>query len=720
MIHMRRGALKRGLFFSALILSVTSDIIARPPTKHRVTIEDLETLKRVQFLQLSPDGKQLVYVVQGEKDIWLVATHHGSLPQRVAKGILPEWSPDGKRLAYYSDVSGTLQIWILDIGSGRSEQMTQLEGGINPDPRTAINGWVYDPLLYAWSPDSRKLVFASRVVSERASRDDDQNPTHASPPVPVAIKMKGPLVLTRDTPPDWTLSGVFRSGSDNSPWLNRKSGENANAESAVSVQPLEVNQLFIIDIGIKIIRQLTKDESLYFNPDWSPDGKSIVCASSEGRSLVGYGEGITNIYKLDIATGHKIALTTGPGDKRLPHSSPDGLWVAYSGGAHFGQQGVHVVSAAGGKSYYLTSSLNRSVKEFHWSSDGRSIVICYQDGVSWPIARIAFPIGTIEQLTRDAPAFRWRTTVSLSGSLAWEQSDGSSHGVIAMLPSGGNSPYTLVDLNPQIKDWELGTQEVVRWKNSRDEQLEGILIKPAGYQEGRKYPLIADVYPKAIGNWFMGWGMMGNQAWASMEYAVFFPNARAPNVWMNAFKTESFDQAARGATGWDVTVDDIMSGVDALISRGIVDPGRMGLYGFSNGGGVVEYLVTRTSRFRCAVSVAGALSVDWARQFFLHTADPMVPTIAGVTPWDSPQAYVQLSAVYHLEKVTTPMLLADGDNDGDFLLNTIEMYNGLRWFGRNVTLLRYPDQGHGFTREALRDFWERENTFFDAYLKSPD
>jgi len=69
MIHMRRGALKRGLFFSALILSVTSDIIARPPTKHRVTIEDLETLKRVQFLQLSPDGKQLVYVVQGEKDI---------------------------------------------------------------------------------------------------------------------------------------------------------------------------------------------------------------------------------------------------------------------------------------------------------------------------------------------------------------------------------------------------------------------------------------------------------------------------------------------------------------------------------------------------------------------------------------------------------------------------------------------------------------------------
>jgi len=89
-----------------------------------------------------------------------------------------------------------------------------------------------------------------------------------------------------------------------------------------------------------------------------------------------------------------------------------------------------------------------------------------------------------------------------------------------------------------------------------------------------------------------------------------------------------------------------------------------------------------------------------------------------LNPWDNPTDYIALSAVLHVNKVTTPMLLADGDDDGDFLLDSIEMYNGLRWFGKEVVLLRYPGQGHGFTGWALQDFWERESAFFDKYLKS--
>jgi len=158
--------------------------------------------------------------------------------------------------------------------------------------------------------------------------------------------------------------------------------------------------------------------------------------------------------------------------------------------------------------------------------------------------------------------------------------------------------------------------------------------------------------------------------------------------------------------------------VDKLINDGIVDPDRMALYGFSNGGAVVNQMVTRTSRFQCAVSVAGATSVDWPRRFFLHTLEPWISKLAGMTPWDDPQALIQLSAVYHLDHVTTPMLLADGDDDGDFLLNTIEMYNGLRWLGRDVTFVRYPGQGHGFTGWAMRDFWEREVSFFAKCLKA--
>ena len=84
---------------------------------------------------------------------------------------------------------------------------------------------------------------------------------------------------------------------------------------------------------------------------------------------------------------------------------------------------------------------------------------------------------------------------------------------------------------------------------------------------------------------------------------------------------------------------------------------------------------------------------------------------------EDPKAYAELSAVFQLNKAKTPMLLADGDDDGDFLLDTIEMYNGLRSEGVDVTLLRYPDQGHGFTGPAMTDFWRREMAFFDRYLK---
>jgi len=197
---------------------------------------------------------------------------------------------------------------------------------------------------------------------------------------------------------------------------------------------------------------------------------------------------------------------------------------------------------------------------------------------------------------------------------------------------------------------------------------------------------------------------------------VFWPNARAPHTWMNAYREAGFGEAGKGPKGWDVTLDDVLSGVDELIRGGIVDPDRMGLYGFSNGGGVVNDLVTRTNRFKCAVSVAGVYP-DWLLPAFPHT-DTTIPTFeGGVSPFDDPAAYVQLSAIFHLKAVTTPMLLAVGDNDGDFLLGTIELYNGLRWLGKDVTFLRYPGQGHGFSGAALKDFWERETAFFDDHLK---
>ncbi len=666
-------------------------------TKHRVTLHDLETLKMFDYLALSPSGDMLAYVV--DENIWLIDCHLGSIARDLGKGSVPVWSPDGRHLAYYATHSDGSQLFVFHLGSDQFEQVTHLNGGVNPDPSTRINGFYYDPLTFGWSPDSKSLVFASRVA--RPDRDDSAG--KSADTLSDKTGYQGPMVLNATSPSELALKDVFTHG------LSR--GMDGSTES-----PTTVSQLFVVDIHEKLVRQLTNDPLVYFNPNWSPDGKSILCASSEGRPLAGFGGGGTNIYLIDVVAGTKTRLTTGTDDKRLPQWSADGRWLGYLGGKHLETQSVFVVPSMGGRPINATSELARSVMEFHWSSRSDSIVVSYQDGVSWAIANVDVGTRHFESVAPGVTAFMWPMSVAASGTLAWSQSDAASRGVVRILPGKDRAPIVLFDLNPQIKEWDLGIQETVRWKNGRGDDLEGILVKPVGYHEGDKYPLVVDCYPETVSG-FMGSTMHGNQVLASKGYMVFYPNARAPHVWMNPFKTTAFDFAARGPNGWDTTVDDVISGVDELIRRGLVDPHRMGLFGFSNGGGIVDYLVTRTARFKCAVSVAAVLP-DWSRPVLLEAGTSTISSVAGSTLWQDPEGYMKLSAVNYLDKVQTPMLLAVGDDDTHFLLNMIEMYNGLRWLGKDVTFLRYPKQEHGFTGAALEDFWSRTDIFFRETLVS--
>jgi dipeptidyl aminopeptidase/acylaminoacyl peptidase len=697
----------------AMVLYSGVSCSGQTQAKHRVTLADQQTLKECLYMQLSPDGKMLVYMLGQEKGVlWLLNTRPGSTPVKLFEGTVPMWSPDSEHLAYYSNRSGTLQLWVLDVASGRTEQLTDLQGGIDPDPWTGFTGWYYDPLRYSWSPDGKKLVFASQVVAE-----DQGTPMVHQEQRRAGAAENGPqpLVLTNNTPPDLTLQGVFRHESG--PYrVTGNVSDSSSTGADLPFPPRRVNQLFVVELGRKRVEQLTKDDSVYFNPAWSTDGREIACASSEGRLLVGYGSGVTNIYAIEVATGEKRALTTGAGNKRLPYWSPDGKWVAFSNGELFGAESVFVVPRQGGTALNITKKLDRSVQDFYWSADSESIVFVYRDGVSWPLARVGISSGRLDPIGDSDAAQRSYLTVARSQTIAWEQSDGSSHGTIRILPQGPASSRVLLELNPQIKDWELGSQEIVRWNNERGDELEGILIKPVGYKAGQKYPLIVDCYPQTD-NAFKGNSMSGNQALASLGYAVFYPDARGPHAWMNPFKDSSFDQAARGPKGWEIAYDDVMSGVDTLIRRGIADPDRMGLLGFSNGAAIVNYLLTRTTRFKCAISVAGALGIDWAMPFFLTSPSPMIPAVVGTTPWSHPEAYVKLSTIYNVDKISTPILLADGDDDSFALPTDIELYNGLRWFGSEVTFLRYLGQGHGFTGLALEDFSKREIDFFARYLR---
>jgi dipeptidyl aminopeptidase/acylaminoacyl peptidase len=670
-----------------------------------ITLEDLQSLKYVDDqIELSPDGATLAYAVADA--LWMVPTIRDGVPRAVGKGRMPRWSPDGSHLAFYSNESGTLQLWVMDVRSGQRAQITNVDSGITPIPGTARYS-TSDPLRYGWSPDGSRLAFTSQTPLERSEK--------ALPAPADRSGAPAPLVLTVETPPSWTLSGLFRYEPSVPQYRDGRFTTGAGSPSRTS---LMTNQVFIVDIATNRVRQLTADSKGCFNPDWSPNGRYIACSSSEGKPLGRvYRNGFSNIYLIDVSTGDKTAITSGPGDKYRPAWSPDGKWIAYLGLEYPGIRSVFIIPRTGSAPpVKITALLDRRATDFSWSSDSRSVLVIYRDGVSQPIARVDVTTGNYARVTPDE-SYDYAFTLSRSGLLAWVQGDAVSVGTIRILPGGATNSYALVNINPQIHQWTLGAQEVVRWKNSRGEEIEGILIKPVGYQEGRRYPLIVDPY-SVFPFTFLGGPMNGNQAFASRGYAVFLPNYRAPHRWQDLMKNEAYSRVARGPSGWDIALDDVMSGVDTLIKRGVVDPERMGLYGFSNGGGATNYLVTRTDRFKCAVSAAG-IYADWARWFFMSTDESLVPDLAGgVLPWERPGTYTELSPVFHLDRVNTPMLLAVGDKDRmEFILDSIEMFNGLRWLNRDVTLLRYSDQGHGFSGEALKDYWERVNAFFDQHLK---
>lgn len=694
------------LIFLLLMVFIAARTSAQELGKHRVTLEDLRSIRAGNLtLNLSPDGQTLAYAA--DEEVWLVSTLPGGVPRKVGRGHLPVWSPRNNLLAYYSGRSGTLQLWVFDVRTNRAEQVTHLAGGIDPDPWTRMMGHFSDSLRYSWSPDGSRIVFPSRVITMSGTLALPRNSRSVQGP---ARQTGAPLILTATTPPELTLSGVFAHGFGAGKWRNGK--VSYEPDPSPQSQPAKVNQLFLLTIKERTVRQLTTDDSGYFDPDWSPDGTKIVCASNEGRTLEGGSPGTTNIYTVEVATGKKAAVTTGLGEKYMPYWSPDSKWIAYRGGAHFAIWHAFVTPAEGG-TVSILSPVDRYIHEHQWSPDSKSVSLVYRDGVTEAIAQVDIRTGAVKILSGQDATYRTSLTVSRSGSIAWQESGPYTVGIIRFLQPGEATPRGLMNLNPQIQEWKLGEQEVVRWKNHHGDEMEGLLLKPVGYQKGLRYPLIVDAYPMQQNS--LKGALSGNQAWASKGYVVFWPNARAPHVWMNAFKSEDYSQAAKGPKGWEVTVDDVMSGVDELIRRGIVDPERMGLYGFSNGGGIVNYLVTQSNRFKCAVSVAGAVS-DWLRLALLETDSKFPDFEGGANPWSDPAPYIQLSAVFRLENVTTPMLLADGDEDGDFLLNTIEMYNGLRRLGKNVVFLRYPNQEHGFTGAALEDFWDRENAFFDKYL----
>jgi dipeptidyl aminopeptidase/acylaminoacyl peptidase len=617
----------------------------------------------VEDAVLSPDTALVAYVTHALwnafGDLWVIDTRPGAKPRRIASGIGPSWSPDGKQLAFQSLASDTLQLFVWDRSSGAVRQVTHLPTGIQPSGYADV--WPgRQSVRLSWSPDGQRIVFSSRA----------QQP--ADP-----VSDSTPIILTGASPAPKIWAGIMRYTFAGWQYVKGVPTMVMLSDSLALRAGDEVVQLFVADVATGAVRQLTQGDGGAFDPTWSPDGRTIAFISGEGAPMMASRLRATNVYRIDADGTNRVALTTGNGWKYSPTWSRDSRTVAY---------------------FYKPDAA--------YVSWGRYVVDVDTRAVTTDSARAA----AIEQRTFSLTA---RTdVVVVSNPYMSEETKITFH-----VPS--RPAFTLVDFTqPKRKGGQDAkvsgaTPEPTRieWVGARGKRITGKLRLPQNYRAGTRYPLVVDPY----GEW------QTPDTLTAAGYVVLAPSPRSPHspggIDENTAAYRKF-VVDSPSVAIDILVEDVMAGVDTLIARGLVDSTRMALTGFSNGGGAVNYLITRTTRFRCAV-VQSPAAGDFTSTFFMDPdGEYLLTFFNGRAPWDAPFMYTALSPVSFVDRVHVPVLYAIGDQEGiPFISSALEMYDGLRRLKRPVTVVRYPGQGHGLTGWALTDLGVRARKFIDQCMK---
>lgn len=635
-----------------------------------VTLADLLSLKSASDLSLSPRGDFICYAEDGK--VYIRSTGLNGRPIQVANGRSPQWSTKGDALAFFQDTIEGSNILIRDQQTGALKLVGSL----------ALGARTLSPLRWNVENQSIELIYAKpESTSEGTAASSEQTPIH------FPNKM--------DIPPLWGLV----------PGISKTSSNAIKSDLYIFTSISGQSTLF------------QKGAPDFHSLNWSPDGRKLIGEVQSARPPGHYLLPSSTIFTIDLDKTKLRPLRTvltSPGTSVKPKWSPDGRSIAYIASAKpFGEDALFVQGTSGNPKN-VSAKLGLSVLSFNWQRDSKSLIMQVADGVTRPVVSLTLPSEQTKRLN-DTEALAY--SISNNGDLAWIESTGSTFEVIRFRPANATTSIALENLNPQISSWRLGQQQVVRWKNRHGDELEGILIKPVGYQEGRRCPLIVDPYGNRV-NAFMGVPILANQMLAGKGYALFFPDHRGPQTFAaQVLRNATYARPLWTADPGAVEVEDIVSGIDALIRQGVADPDRIGLYGVSNGASAINLLITASDRFKAAVSFGGV--TDWFNYYMFRPADDWtIPDfLNGKTPQTDLKLYLSISPLYHLSSVTTPLLLVTGDKDTR-ALQAVLLYDGLRRLGKPVRLLRYPTEGHGLSAESLNAYWVRVEKFFEDTLQN--
>ncbi len=665
------------MYAPRLILCLALSLVAAPPSMAAGKFEALDVfqLEYAADPRISPDGRQVVYVrnsndIMSDRTIgnlWIAASDgsdHRPLLSGRKNYSSPCWSADATRIAYVSGAEGSPQLYVRWMDTGQTALATNLREA---------------PQDIAWSPDGEWIAFSMQVPA-------DTDPLAKPPEKPQGAEWAEPVKVIEQTYYRFDGAGYLDPG---------------------------FSHVFIVPSTGGTPRQLTGGDYNHEGPlSWTPDG-SLIVFSANRQADWQLDPNESDIFAVSVADGELTRLTERDGPDASPTVSPDGELIAYVGfdEQHSGYENtlLYVMNRDGSNVRALTASLDRSVGSPQWQGNSDGIYVSYDDHGMGRLAYVELD-GDIttydhnlsgESLGR--PYTSGSFTVAENGAYAFTDGDALRPSDISVARNGDDA-RNLTTLNRDILGQrDLARIEAITWKSSHDGlTIEGWIAYPPGYEEGKRYPTILEIH----GGPYAAYGPNFSaeiQRYAAEGYVVLYSNPRGSTSYGADFAHEI--QYAYPGNDYD----DLMSGVDTLIERGIADPEQLYVTGGSGGGVLTAWIVGKTDRFRAAV-VAKPV-INWMS--FVLTAD-VYPFFRDAwfskDPWVDPDQYWEVSPLSLVGNVKTPTALLTGEADHRTPISESEQfYQALKLRQVDTALIRVPGAPHNIAGRPSHLIAKTEN-----------